>query len=191
MALKNFKPDHLGEFADILESKGISTYALSYYSRIGSEGLDFVKSLREDGFSGIIVPDLLTDNPEKSDRLIPEIEKIFRFIPFFNPATPDGVIHSVSSMTSSWIYYGLQPSTGIDMPYDLEEVSSRILGLVHGREVNFGFGIRTIEQVKEILGLGSSGVAIGSLLVQYLKNGDLNSFRKFQESVKEVYLNAE
>lgn len=189
-ALKNFQPTHLGEFADILDGKGIRTFALSYYNGIVGESLDFVRYLKESGFNGVIVPDLLTDHSEKSEELIPEIEEIFSYVPFFNPATPDAVIDSISSLTSSWIYYGLQPSTGIDMPFDLEEVSRRILTLLPGREINFGFGIRTIDQVREVLNFGSSGVAIGSLLVQYLMNNDLEGFRKFQKSVKEAYSDA-
>ncbi len=190
-ALKNFHPDHLKEFAGILGKKGIRIFALSYYDQIERGGLDFVRSLKENGFSGIIVPDLLTDYSEESEHLIPEIEEIFSFIPFFNPATPDGVIHEIAPKTSSWIYYGLQPSTGIDIPFDLEEVSKRILEIVPDREINFGFGIRTIQQVSEIMRLGSNGVAIGSLLVKYLMDNDLEGFRNFQNSVKEVYLNAE
>ena len=77
------------------------------------------------------------------------------------------------------------------MPFDLEEVSKRILDLLPGREINFGFGIRTTAQIREVLDLGSSGVAIGSLLVEYLKNRDLEGFRKFQVSVREAPLNAD
>lgn len=190
-AMGNFQRDHLGEFSDILAEKGIKTFALSYYDNIGNGGLEFIHGLKDSGFSGIIVPDLFTDHSEEAERVIPDIENIFSFIPFFNPATPDGVIESVTSMTKSWIYYGLQPSTGIDIPFDLEEVSRRIFGLIPNREINFGFGIRTIEQVREIIGLGSSGVAIGSLLVPYLKEGDARSFIDFQKSVKEVYADAQ
>ena len=191
MALKNFQREHLRQFAEILIKKGIRVFALSYYDRINKEGTNFIHYLKDSKFSGIIIPDLLTDYSEESERIIPEIEENFSFIPFFNPATPDTVIQEVSSKTSSWIYYGLQPSTGIDIPFDLNEVSRRILDLVANREINFGFGIRTIEQIKEILGLGSSGVAVGSLIVQYLKDNDLEGFRNFQNSVRGVYLNAE
>ena len=191
MALKNFQWDHLRQFAEILIEKGIKVFALSYYGLIERGGIDFIHNLKDSKFSGIIIPDLLTDYSEESERIIPEIEENFSFIPFFNPATPDIVIQEVSSKTSSWIYYGLQPSTGIDIPFDLNEVSKRILDLVANREINFGFGIRTIEQIKEILGLGSSGVAIGSLMVQYLKDNDMEGFRNFQNSVRGVYLNAE
>ena len=191
VALKNYTPSHLLEYTSILNGKGIPTYALSYYEKFSKQGISFAEFLKDDGFRGVIVPDLLTDYSEESDRIIPEIEETFNFIPFLNPATPDGLIISVSSMTRSWIYYGLQPSTGIDMPFDLEEVSKRILDLLPGREINFGFGIRTTAQIREVLDLGSSGVAIGSLLVEYLKNRDLEGFRKFQVSVREAPLNAD
>ncbi len=191
VALKDYTSSHLLEYTSILTGKGIPIYALSYYEKFSKQGISYAKFLKDSGFSGVIVADLLTDYSEESDRIIPEIEEIFSYIPFFNPATPDGLIISVSSMTTSWIYYGLQPSTGIDVPFDLEEVSKRILDLLPGREINFGFGIRTAAQIREVLTLGSSGVAIGTLLVEYLKNRDLEGFRKFQESVKEVPLNVD
>ncbi len=191
LALKNYKPNHLAEYTGILGRKGIPAFALSYYEKFNKLGSGYATFLKDAGFSGVIIPDLLTDYSEESDRIIPKIEEIFSFIPFFNPATPDGLINAVSSLTGSWIYYGLQPSTGIDIPFDLEEVSRRILDLLPGREINFGFGIRTTGQIGEILSLGSSGVAIGSLLVQYLNDKDLEGFRKFQESVKEVCASAE
>ena len=78
VALKNFSPEHLGEFADMIGDKGIRSFGLSYYGQIRSGGVDFVKSLRESGFSGIIVPDLLTDYPEDVDRIIPRIEESFQ-----------------------------------------------------------------------------------------------------------------
>ena len=181
-----FHMDDIRHYASILAKKGIMTFVLSYYSVIIEGGESLLEFLETSGVSGIIVPDLLTDYYEETDEAISRIEKHLRFIPFFNPATPDSVIEEISAKTSSWIYYGLQPSTGINVPYDLPEVSGRIMELVKGREINFGFGVRTVKEVQEVISSGSSGVAIGSMLVPMLKERDHTDFREFQSELKEA-----
>lgn len=190
VARNGFRVEDLAYYTKLLSDRGVETYVLAYYSVIRDRGEVFLDYLKDAGISGIIVPDLLTDFYDIKDEVIYTIEKRLHFIPFFNPATPDAIIEDVASHSSSWIYYGLQPSTGIAVPYDLEEVSRRIVELVEKREINFGFGIRTVEDVKEIIALGSNGVAIGSMLVPLLRENDLVGFKKFQSELKEALLNA-
>lgn len=185
-----FRVEELADYARLLHDKGIKTYVLAYYSVVRNGGDELLEYLADSGISGMIVPDLLTDFYELKNEVISSIEKKLRFIPFFNPATPDAVIEDVVSLTNSWIYYGLQPSTGIAVPYDLEEVSRRITGMIHGREINFGFGIKTVRDVKEIISLGSSGVAIGSMLVPMLRENNAQAFREFQKELREAMPNA-
>ena len=182
----SFRMEDVADFASKLAKKGVKTFILAYYETIRQGKAELLDFLAGSGIQGIIVPDLLTDYFPSRIEVIREIEEKLEFIPFFNPATPDSVIREICSVTSSWIYYGLQPSTGINVPYDLKEVSRRIVELANGREINFGFGVRSASQVAEIISLGSSGVAIGSLLVKMLKENDLDSFRKFQEELKEA-----
>lgn len=186
VARKSFEMNDLADYAKMLAGKGIETFILSYYSVISNGGDKFLEFLEESGISGIIVPDLLTDYYDIKDEVIEKIQKHIDFIPFFNPATPDSVIEEVAAATRSWIYYGLQPSTGIAVPYDLTEVSRRIMELVKGREINFGFGVKTVSGVREIISLGSSGVAIGSMLVPMLGKGQIQEFHDFQSELLEV-----
>ncbi len=186
IAVKNFQGSYLGKYAETLGRKCVKTYLLTYYRDLARQPSDFVSHLRDSGFSGIIVPDLLVDYNSIAEDIIGGIQRSMDFIPFFNPATPDSVIEKISSLTESWIYYGLQPATGIHIPYDLEEVSRRILDLLPGREVNFGFGIRTVEQIGRIMALGSKGVAIGTLLVPMIRENHLSDFVKLQKQISEV-----
>lgn len=190
VARTTFKIDDLSYYSKLLLEKGIKTYVLTYYKVIKEGKEKLLDDLYNAGISGVIVPDLLTDFYEISGEVISAIERKIRFVPFFNPATPDAIIKDVVSLTSSWIYYGLLPSTGISVPYDLEEVSNRIVSLIQGREINFGFGIRTVEDVEAIISLGSSGVAIGTMLVSLLKEHDLEGFRRFQSQLREAMVNA-
>lgn len=187
LARLNFRDQQLKEYAEILMRNGIGPYLLSYYRDFISRGEEFLTFLKDSGFRGILIPDLLVDYANSAQEIIRKIQDEIEFIPFFNPATPDSVIFKISSLTSSWIYYGLQPSTGIEIPYDLQEVSSRILNLLPEREVNFGFGIRSTDQATEIMNLGSSGVAIGTLIVPMIRDGNLKDYGKFQKDLLEVF----
>ena len=186
IAEKNFHNGHLEQYAEILGKKDVRTYLLTYYRDLARQPSDFIPHLSDSGFSGVIVPDLLVDYSSIAADVIGRIQGSLDFIPFFNPATPDGVIERISRLTESWIYYGLQPATGIHIPYDLEEVSRRILDLLPGREVNFGFGIRSMGQIGKIMGLGSKGVAIGTLLVPMVRGNRLSDFVELQKQIREV-----
>ncbi len=191
VARAQYNRKDLSEIADLVNGRGMETDILAYSEVFIKEGEDYPQYLKDSGISGAIVPDLLTDYFDRKDEVIESLQEKINYIPFFNPATPDSIIEEITSKTSSWIYYGLQPSTGINVPYDPLEVSSRIFSLVKGREINFGFGVRSVGDVKDIISLGSSGVAIGSMLVPMLKNRDLAAFRKFQSELKEAISVAE
>ncbi len=191
VARKQFENEDLAMLSDIVNSRGMETDILAYHEVFEQGGKNYVDYLRDSGVSGAIVPDLLTDYFDSRKDFLDNLSGKVSFIPFFNPATPDTVIEEITSMTDSWIYYGLQPSTGITVPYDPVEVSSRIFSLVKGREINFGFGVRSVGDVSDIIALGSSGVAIGSMLVPMLKNRDLEKFRSFQSELREAISVAE
>lgn len=191
VAREQYDSGDLAQFADVIRSRDMEADILAYHEVFEKGGIDYADYLKDSGISGAIVPDLLTDHFEIRNDFIDSLKGKISYIPFFNPATPDTIIEDVSSLTNTWIYYGLQPSTGINIPYDPVEVSSRIFSLVRNREINFGFGVRSVGDVSDILSLGSSGVAIGSMLVPMLKDRDLNKFRKFQAELKEMIAVAE
>lgn len=186
VARNHFVEDDLATYSDIVNNMGMETDVLAYYEVFKKGGDDYPKYLKDSGISGTIVPNLLIDYFDEKEEFIGKLKGKISYLPFFNPATPDSVILDVASKTCSWIYYGLQPSTGITVPYDPVEVSSRIFSLVKNREINFGFGVRSVSDAKDIIALGSSGVAIGSMLVPMVRDGDLDSFKKFQRELKEM-----
>ncbi len=191
VARGQYENEDLALLADTINSRGMETDILAYREVFHEEPGEYASYLRDSGVSGAIVPDLLTDYFDSRVEFLHKLEGKISYIPFFNPPTPDSVIEEISSLTNSWIYYGLQPSTGITVPYDPVEVSSRIFSLVRNREINFGFGVRSVNDVSEIIGLGSSGVAIGSMLVPMLKQKDIERFRAFQSELRSVIQLAE
>ncbi|WP_393971739.1 tryptophan synthase subunit alpha [Oxyplasma meridianum] len=178
--LKNFNINDLDLLTHTLQKKARKIYLLAYHDDFTENRDDIYNILKRCKFSGLIIPDLLTDYYDENISLIKEIQGSgYEYIPFFNPSTPDKVIISVSGISDSWIYYGLMPSTGINIPYNQDAVVSRINSLIGDREINFGFGIRSIEAVKKLLSSGSHGVAIGTLLLDMLNAHDIKGFKEF------------
>lgn len=140
--------------------------ALSYFSDMSGDMDGYVSFMKSYGISEVIVPDMLIDFPSNIDEAVKKLaDSGISFIPFFNAATPDRVINRVLSITKSWVYYGLQPSTGINMPFNVDSVAERAMEVCSGRSVIFGFGIRNRSDIQAILKHGGDGVAIGSALV--------------------------
>jgi tryptophan synthase alpha chain len=171
--------DYSSVFRHVIDA-GIRAYSLAYVSDIIDDFSGNISFLKDTGFSGILMPDLLIDYFSRSDDLISKVQEAgLEVIPFFNPSTPDRVIMKVAGITHSWVYYGVQPSTGIVMPMDMKEVVERIRKLLPDREINFGFGIRSIAQASEIIHEGGDGVAIGSAIISMLESREIKEFSDY------------
>ncbi len=186
-ARENYQPEKGERLFRSLLGKGIKLYSLTYYRDIENDPENFLQYLKANGFSGLIIPDLLVDYYNDAVPILDSLKKYgLELIPFFNPSTPDMIIREIASKTSSWIYYGLQPSTGISVPFDTREVAERIKEILPDREINFGFGIRDNKQVRELLSYGASGVAIGTALIDKLNSGDKDDFSTYLAEMRGV-----
>ena len=177
-AKENYSEDMLEEIVKEANSRNIRVYTLVYYNHfVGREG-EFLGKLKSMGFCGAIVPDLLTDYFSERNQLISEMDKFgMALIPFFTSSTPDSVIRDIAGKTNGWIYHGLQPSTGIKVPVSTDLIVSRIKELCPGREVIFGFGINSKDEIIDLKKSGADGIAIGSTLVPCMESMDLDCFR--------------
>lgn len=186
-ALQNYNREESEQIFRKIRSVGISIYSLTYLRDVEDNFPDFLGYLKENDFNGIIIPDLLVDFQDRVPEIIETINSAgLQLIPFFNPSTPDKVIEDISGKTGSWIYYGLMPSTGINVPFDAEEVAERIHSILPEREINFGFGIRNEQHVRELIRYGASGVAIGTALIDFLDRKDPDSFTGFLGRIRGV-----
>ncbi|MEM0132289.1 tryptophan synthase subunit alpha [Acidiplasma sp.] len=184
---QNFNDGFYKPIFQYFKSNGIKMYSLSYYSDIGPKFEDFISYLISRGFSGIIIPDLIIDYYSEAEEKISYLNnKNFEYIPFFSPSTPDHIIKKIAEMTSSWIYYGLQPSTGIDIPYEIDYTTERINQLLPGREITYGFGIKTEDDIKQLMKNGGSGVAIGSYIEKMLEKNDKKGFLDYINKIRGV-----
>ena len=178
--LANFNESAINKLTSSLKKKARKIYLLAYHDDFLENREKIYGILKKSGFSGLIIPDLLTDFYDETEDMIMDIQGSgYEYIPFFNPSSPDKVIKKVSGLTESWIYYGLMPSTGINVPYNQDAVVSRINSLIGDREINFGFGIRSVEDVKKLVSYGAHGAAIGTLLITMLESHNTEGFMEF------------
>lgn len=176
-AKENYSEDMLRKIVKTAISKGIKVYTLVYYNHFVGNEEEFLGNLKSIGFSGAIIPDLLTDYFQERNNLIEKMNKSgLSLIPFFTSSTPDMVIKDIASKTNDWIYHGLQPSTGIRVPVSIDLMVKRIKELCSGRELIFGFGINSLEEISELGKSGADGIAVGSSLVPFMENGDTAGF---------------
>ncbi len=181
-ALKNYSDSFLTHSVRTIIDKGKKAYALVYYNHFHGREDAFISFIKGAGFSGMIVPDLLTEYFDDRIMLAGKIEGVgMNLIPFVNSSTPDSVIREISQITGGWIYHGLQPSTGIRVPVDLKKITERIEMLCPGREIIFGFGISSKQTIVELRQLGAGGIAVGSSFIPSMEKNDLN---EFHETVK-------
>jgi tryptophan synthase alpha chain len=169
----HFNLNQLNRILLLCKERKIQVNVLSYYSDIENSEGTTLSMLSEHSVREIIVPDLLIDYAESADAFISRLKANgISYIPFFNAATPDRIIVKYVNMTDSWIYYGLQPSTGINVPVNIQEVVSRATSIIRGRDIIFGFGIRNGADAGEIIRAGGHGIAIGSAIVDDLSRHD-------------------
>ncbi|WP_337859786.1 tryptophan synthase subunit alpha [Ferroplasma sp.] len=184
---KNFSDEVYKKYFEYFHKNNIKMYSLSYYSDIKDHFDEFIDYLQKRNFSGIIIPDLIIDYFSEGKEIINKLtDRGFEYIPFFSPSTPDSIIKDISSITYSWIYYGLQPSTGIDIPYELDYTTERINDLLPGREITYGFGIKTDNDIKELMKNGGSGVAIGTYLEKMIEANDESGFLEYINKMRGV-----
>jgi len=184
---KNFDTELYDNLFLYFHKNNIKMYSLSYYSDIKPKFNEFINYLKERNFSGIIIPDLIIDYYNEAKETINYLNKNnFEYIPFFSPSTPDKIINDISKLTDSWIYYGLQPSTGIDIPYELDYTTERINSLLPDREITYGFGIKTEDDIKSLMRNGGSGVAIGTYLEKMLEKNDEKGFLDYINRIRGV-----
>ncbi|MGC8515259.1 MAG: tryptophan synthase subunit alpha [Thermoplasmata archaeon] len=169
----HFNLDQMDRILRICSDREINVNVLSYYSDFEDGGSTNLRMLSGLPVHEMIVPDLLIDYAEVADTFISKLKASgISFIPFFNAATPDRVIEKYVNKTDSWIYYGLQPSTGINVPVNIPDVVERAKSVIRGRNIIFGFGIRNGGDAMEIIRAGGHGIAIGSAIVDDLARHD-------------------
>lgn len=186
-SIKHFKIEEMHKEIRELKNKGIKPYALTYLNSMEKDPESGIKNLKDSGFEGVIFPDLLIDYYDtKEDTIRTLNQENLSLIPFFTSSTPDSVVEAMLEKTKSWVYHGLQPSTGVNVPVDTMKTGERIRKISGSREIIFGFGISNADDARMVMESGADGIAIGSMFIDYLNRKDLEGFKKIIEEIRGV-----
>jgi tryptophan synthase alpha chain len=144
---------------------------LTYFNPIYFMGIEnFIKSSKEAGVSGFIIPDLPFDSPESEDFFHIAAKYEIDLIHLVTPATEKSRIHKMKRNSSGFIYY--VTSFGVtgertDFSDDLKERIEYVR-----KDLNLpvcaGFGISTPEQANRISQF-ADGVIIGSSIQRIIE----------------------
>ena len=148
---------------------------MGYFNPIYSYGVDaFLKDAHSAGVDGLIVVDL---PPEEDDELCaPALAAGIDFIRLATPTTDEIRLPNVIRNTSGFVYYVSVAGVTGQKSGVSKDISSAVAMLqkASGLPVAVGFGVKTVEKVKEIGGFADA-VVVGSALIETLENTYSNS----------------
>jgi len=143
---------------------------MTYYNpvfRFGEE--TFLKSCRESGVDGLIIPDL---PPEEGKNLLRQAHKnSVDIVLFISPTTTKERIRFISKLAKGFIYYvSLTGVTGArnKLPQDLI-ASIKAVKQITNKPVCVGFGISKREHLKQVYSI-ADGAIVGSAIVKNISD---------------------
>jgi tryptophan synthase alpha chain len=152
---------------------------MTYYNPIMRLGEDeFARQSAKAEVDALIVPDLPVDEADSLRRVTKEHDLDLVFLA--TPPTPDRRLETIARQCSGFLYlvsrYGTT-GAGKDLGGGLGELVGRvkrIAGAVSpGLPVAVGFGISSVEQVREVIAAGADGAVVGSALVERVAGGEV------------------
>jgi tryptophan synthase alpha chain len=159
---------------------------MGYYNPIYIYGVPkFLADAKSAGVDGLIVVDL---PPEEDEELcLPALKAGLNFIRLATPTTDDKRLPAVLANTSGFVYYvSIAGITGAAAP-DADKVYAAVTRIKRHTKlpIAVGFGVRTAKQARAIA-LGAEGVAVGSALVNAVKDSLDRQGRATPRTVKAV-----
>ncbi len=151
-------------------SNGVAAVVMTYWNPIEKYGVDeFAQSIRENGGSGVITPDLTI---EESGRWLSATSK-HEINPIYvvAPSTSDLRLGEVTSKTGGFVYAAsVMGVTGArtNVSVDASELVQRVRTTT-SLPVSVGLGVSTREQAKQVAAY-ADGVIVGSAFIKLLLN---------------------
>ncbi|HVH15020.1 MAG TPA: tryptophan synthase subunit alpha [Candidatus Angelobacter sp.] len=142
---------------------------LTYYNPILAIGIErFMRTARDNGVNGIVVPDLPMEEGDKFRDL--SLKYNIDSIYLAAPNTSEKRLLSIVEKSTGFVYlvslFGVTGPRDTLSPQALATVK-KVKSLAKGRiPVSAGFGISQPQQVSALLGAGADGVIVGSALVR-------------------------
>ena len=157
--------------------------AMGYTNSFINPSSEYIATkLSESGFSGVLVVDL----PASEKSIIHSFtEKKLNLVQLIAPTTQLNLIESFLENDPALIYYitqrGITGSTNLDLTEITEKLSS--IKKLSNKPVVTGFGIRTVEDVKNLKNL-TDGIVIGSTIVEKINSdSSINALKEYLEPI--------
>lgn len=173
-------------------------YLTSYYAPIFKMGVEhFIKKAKDAGVTGLIVPDLLLEEQGELRRTCNRYE--ISLIQFATVYSSRERLKKIIDASSDFIYcISLSGVTGDKMlALSCVEGLIKLIKSVTEKPIYVGFGIKSAEDVKNILRTGADGIIVGSAIARIYEE-NINSPEKslpkissFIKSLKEGTISKE
>lgn len=161
---------------------------MSYYNPILQFGeADFLRSSKDAGVDGLILPDLPVD--EGKDLLEKAKNNAVETPLLATPDTTKNRLSKITKKTTGFLYLVARPGT-TGVKNEVSEVTTRAIKylkpqLPEGLAVCVGFGLSTPDQVAQVVTSGADGAIVGSAIVDRIADGyKPERIRKFVRKLK-------
>ena len=155
------------------------------------EGREALRALLEAAASAgalcVLLPDLAFDYPERLGEYVEESERAgLRPCFFASSKFPHSWLQRYAALRPLYIYLGLQPATGVELPIAVEKNVRLARMLVGGEYLLTGFAVRRPETAAALVRAGADAVVVGSAVIRLLDSGGVDEARRLACSLHEA-----
>lgn len=173
LVLARSPKDPVRALNDLPPAEGKATILMGYLEDLGLEGL--LKALRRAkslSYVSVLLPDLAFDYPEYMEHYV-EVARVSGLRPSFFASSkfPHRLLGFMASTNPLFIYLGLQPSSGVELPISVERNVRIARSLIGDAFLLVGFSVRRPETVRRLIEAGADAVVVGSEVARKLREG--------------------
>ncbi|MGC8566723.1 MAG: tryptophan synthase subunit alpha [Caldisphaera sp.] len=158
----------------ILDKITLKVIALAYLEDYMDDFEKFLSQLKDIGINRVLFPDLTIDYIDDFEKYNDIIKKhSLKNVIFTTPSVPDKLIEKLAEISDEFLYYGIRPTTGIEIPISPDKLVKRVRSIVNNKLV-VGFGL-SFNDIRNVINSGADGVAIGSAFIERIEKEGINS----------------
>jgi len=132
----------------------------------------------------VLFPDLAFDYPGMVDAYVEESERAgLRPCFFASSRFPHGWLQRFAALRPLYVYLGLQPATGVELPIAVAKNVRTARLLVGDRYLLTGFAVRRPETARALIEAGADAVVVGSAVIRALEGGGAGAARELACSI--------
>ena len=154
----------------------VMAYMEDYADGRGLRGL--LEEAASAGALCVLLPDLPFEYPERLEEYVDEsLRAGLRPCFFASSRFPHRWLQLYADMRPLYIYLGLQPATGVELPIAVEKNVRLARRLVGDRYLLTGFAVRRPETAAALIRAGADAVVVGSAVARALEEGGVEAAR--------------